>query len=69
MNASRVSASALSEELDRRAKVAALDRYLRELDIDLGPVSSDEQAAARDWADQALGDSGEGGLGRSSRVA
>lgn len=46
----------MSEELDRRAKVAALDDYLRELDGELGPISSEQRAAAREWADRALGD-------------
>lgn len=53
---SRLAAGALSEELDRRSKVDALHSYLRELDIELGPVSEDEQAAAREWAEQALDD-------------
>jgi post-segregation antitoxin CcdA len=54
LNVSRVTASALSEELDRRAKTAALDGYLRELDVALGPVSAEDEAAARDWADRAF---------------
>lgn len=58
LNVSRVAAAALSEELDRRAKTAALDSYLAELDAELGPISSGEQEAARQWANQALGDSG-----------
>ncbi len=56
LNVSRVAASALSEELDRRAKIAALDDYLRELDIALGLVPAEDQAAARDWAARAFGD-------------
>lgn len=59
LNVSRLAAAALGEELDRRAKIAELDRYLRELEAELGPVSADEQGAARDWADQRLGDPGE----------
>jgi hypothetical protein len=66
LNVSRVAASALLEELDRRAKIAALDRYLRELDVELGPVSSNEQAAARAWADRALGNSGQQAPARAS---
>jgi hypothetical protein len=46
LNISRVSAVALAEELDRRAKIAALDSYLRELDAELGPIPTDEQLAA-----------------------
>jgi hypothetical protein len=56
LNVSAVAASALREELDRRAAIAALDSYLRELDLAMGPVSADDETAARDWADQALGD-------------
>lgn len=56
LNVSRVAASALSEELDRRAKIAALDSYLRELDAALGPLSAGDEAAARAWADRAFGE-------------
>lgn len=58
LNVSRAAVSALSDELERRAKVAALDSYLRELDAMLGPVSDDEQAEAREWADRAFGEAG-----------
>ncbi|MBI1757757.1 MAG: type II toxin-antitoxin system CcdA family antitoxin [Actinobacteria bacterium] len=54
LNVSRLAAAALAEELDRRAKTAALDAYLAELDAELGPVSAQELAAAREWADRAL---------------
>lgn len=57
LNVSRVTSSALSEELDCRAKVAALDGYLRELEVELGPVPDEERAAARAWADRTLGGS------------
>lgn len=50
LNVSRLAAAALSEELDRRAKLAALDAYLDELDAELGPVSADESRAAAAWA-------------------
>jgi post-segregation antitoxin (ccd killing protein) len=56
LNISRVSALALAEELDRRAKIASLDRYLQELDAELGPISEGEQLAAKEWADRVLGD-------------
>lgn len=54
LNVSRLAARALTEELDRRAKVMALDHYLRELEVELGPISEDEQTAARAWADGAF---------------
>jgi hypothetical protein len=54
LNVSRIAASALSEELSRRAKIAALDIYLHELEVQMGPVGEDEQLAARGWADRVL---------------
>lgn len=69
LNVSRVSSEALSEELDRRAKIVALDRYLRELDVEMGPVASAERAAAREWADRTLGDAGQLPPSRHSRTA
>jgi predicted transcriptional regulator len=56
LNVSRIAASALSEELDRRDKIAALDAYLQELDAALGPIPRDEQESARLWADRMLGE-------------
>ena len=56
LNVSRVAAAALSEELDRRAKIDTLDDYLRELDAALGPVSADDAAAAREWASRVFGE-------------
>lgn len=67
LNISRVSAVALAEELGRRAKIAALDSYLRELDAEQGPVSTDEQLAAEEWVDRVLG--GSASPGRVTRTA
>jgi len=69
LNVSRLSTLALTEELDRRAKITALDSYLRALDDELGPISPEAQLVARQWADRALGDAGAGQSGRASRVA
>jgi hypothetical protein len=69
LNVSRLSASALSEELDRRDKIAALDTYLRDLDVELGPVSDDEQLAAEEWANRVLGDPSHHKPGRANRTA
>ena len=55
LNVSRVASEALAEELDRRARIAALELYLDDLERELGPVGSDEQTAAREWADQHFG--------------
>jgi hypothetical protein len=54
LNVSRLAAVALAEELDRRAKLAALDAYLADLEAELGPLPAHEAAAARTWADQVL---------------
>jgi post-segregation antitoxin (ccd killing protein) len=51
LNVSRIAAAALAEELDRRAKVAALDAYLAELDAELGPVPEADRQEAAAWAD------------------
>lgn len=55
LNVSRLAAAALVEELDRRAKIAALDAYLAELDAELGPIPQAEQDAAAAWADHVTG--------------
>ena len=52
LNVSRLAAAALAEELDRRAKIAALDAYLAELEAELGPVPQAELEAAAAWADR-----------------
>ena len=54
LNVSRVATTALLEELDRRAKVEALDAYLARLDAELGPIGPDEALAATTWADRVL---------------
>jgi predicted transcriptional regulator len=51
LNVSRLAAAALAEELDRRAKIAALDAYLAEMDAELGPVPDAELQDAAAWAD------------------
>ena len=55
LNVSRLAAAALAEELARRAKIAALDAYLAELDAELGPIPQAERDAAAAWADQVTG--------------
>lgn len=51
LNVSGVATAALSAELERRAKVAELDRYLAELEREQGAVPEAERRAAREWAD------------------
>lgn len=59
LNVSEVTRHALARELDRRAKNAALNAYLADLEQELGPISVEERAAARAWADRAFGTVGE----------
>lgn len=55
LNISRLTQAAVADELDRRAKVAELDAYLRELEGELGPVPAAERAAADAWAHHVVG--------------
>ena len=55
LNVSQVTQSALAAELERLAKIATLDAYLAELDVELGPASETERAEAAAWADRVLG--------------
>jgi post-segregation antitoxin (ccd killing protein) len=54
LNVSRVATVALVDELDRLAKIHALDAYLAELDAELGPPTAEEINEAHRWADQIL---------------
>lgn len=55
LNVSRLAQRAVAAELDRLAKIAALDTYLAELDAELGPTTEAERADAASWADGLLG--------------
>jgi Post-segregation antitoxin CcdA len=57
LNVSRIATAALIEELERRSKIRALDEYLARLEVEMGPIPLDEQAAAASWADRFLGSS------------
>lgn len=54
LNESALAQRAVAEELERQSKQAALDAYLAELHDALGPISDEEQHAAREWADRGL---------------
>jgi len=54
LNVSRLAAAALAEELDRRARAAALDAYLAEMDAEFGPVPEAELQQAAAWADEVM---------------
>lgn len=54
MNISRIASEALSEQLDRLDKIGELDRYLQELEDELGPIPESEKRKAQAWADSLL---------------
>jgi len=55
LNVSQLAQRAVATELDRLAKIAALDSYLADLEAELGPTGEVERAEAEAWADQLLG--------------
>lgn len=69
LNVSRVATAALVEELDRRAKTQALDAYLLQLDVELGPISPDERSEAAAWADRVLAPASRGPSAKRRRSA
>jgi Post-segregation antitoxin CcdA len=68
LNVSRVATTALIDELDRRAKIDALDTYLAKLEAELGPIGPEETAAATAWADRVLATAQPGARKRRQRV-
>jgi Post-segregation antitoxin CcdA len=46
LNISRVTAAAVTDELDRLTKIYELDRYLADLEVLLGPISDEESRLA-----------------------
>lgn len=59
LNVSKLARHAIVEELERLAKIAAVDEYLAELEAELGPVSPEEQARADAWLKQVMEAAGE----------
>lgn len=59
LNVSKLTRDAIIEELERLAKIAAVDRYLDELEAELGPISEEEQARADAWVKRMLDPSAE----------
>jgi post-segregation antitoxin (ccd killing protein) len=51
LNVSQLARRAILQELSDRAKIAAAYEYLDELEAELGPISAEERALARAWAD------------------
>lgn len=54
LDVSRLASAALLEELDRLATIAEVDRYLAELDAELGPVPEHERVEAEAWVDRVV---------------
>lgn len=52
LNVSRLATAALTDELDRLAKIDALDAYLAELEAELGPPTPEEIGEAARWAER-----------------
>lgn len=55
LNISQLARWAIADELERRAKIAAVDAYLAEQDAEFGPLGQGELAAARQWVGSAFG--------------
>lgn len=55
LNVSRVAQDAIRAELARLGKIAELDAYLAELEVQQGPLGDSERAEARAWADGLFG--------------
>ena len=55
LNISKLTRDAIVQELDRRFKIAAVDRYLAELEAELGPISAEDRARADAVLDRAYG--------------
>jgi len=55
LNISKLARSAIVEELERLAKIAAAEQYLAELEAELGPPSAEEEAEAEAWGNKLFG--------------
>jgi post-segregation antitoxin (ccd killing protein) len=55
LNISKLTRDAIIQELERLAKIAAFDKYLAELEAELGSPTDEQVAEAKAWADEAFG--------------
>ncbi|HEX6338168.1 MAG TPA: type II toxin-antitoxin system CcdA family antitoxin [Jiangellaceae bacterium] len=55
LNISQLTRKAILQELSDREKIAAAYEYLDELEAELGPMTAEERAEARAWADDIYG--------------
>lgn len=51
LSISQLAQRAVAAELGRLVKIAELDSYLSELEVELGPTTAAERAEATRWAD------------------
>ena len=54
LNISKLTRDAIIDELERRAKIVELEKYLAEMDAELGPISEEDQARADAWVERML---------------
>lgn len=55
LNISKLTRAAIIQELERLAKIEAFDRYLAELEAELGSPTDEQVAEAKAWADEVFG--------------
>lgn len=58
LSVSQLARRAITEELAERDRLLALDRYLDQLDAELGPPTEAESAMAEEWGDRVFGPRG-----------
>lgn len=60
LNISKLTRDAILHELEVRAKVAAFDAYVAELEAELGPPTAEQLAEAQEWAERTFGQDEQG---------
>jgi len=55
LNISKLTRGAIVEELERIAKIAAIDELIAEMEAEQGPPTAEEQERARAWIEQVYG--------------
>jgi len=59
LNISRLTRKAIVAELERLAKIAAVEEYIAELEAEQGPPTEQEMADAKAWIEQVYGPHGD----------
>lgn len=59
LNISKLTRDAIIQELERLAKIAELEKYLAEMEAELGPIDEEDQARADAWVERMLNPSDE----------